>query len=117
MCYSEFQVILDAAKRMDADVISLEAARSEMELLDAFADKDYPNSIGPGVYDVHSPQVPSSEEVETLVNKALRVFRRDRLWINPDCGLKTRGWEEVRLALTNIVAATRRVRDHLQAEP
>jgi 5-methyltetrahydropteroyltriglutamate--homocysteine methyltransferase len=116
MCYSEFQVILEAVKRMDADVISIEAARSEMELLDEFAEKDYPNSIGPGVYDVHSPRVPSSEEVETLVNKALRVFRRDRLWINPDCGLKTRGWEEVRLALTNIVAATRRVRDNPQAE-
>jgi 5-methyltetrahydropteroyltriglutamate--homocysteine methyltransferase len=116
MCYSEFQVILEAVKRMDADVISIEAARSEMELLDEFAEKDYPNSIGPGVYDVHSPRVPSSEEVETLVNKALRVFRRERLWINPDCGLKTRGWEEVRLALTNIVAATRRVRDNLQAE-
>jgi 5-methyltetrahydropteroyltriglutamate--homocysteine methyltransferase len=72
MCYSEFQVILEATKRMDADVISIEAARSEMELLDAFAEKDYPNGIGPGVYDVHSPRVPSSEEVETLVNRSTK---------------------------------------------
>ena len=105
MCYSEFREILDVLKRMDADVISIEAARSEMELLNEFTGKDYPNNIGPGVYDIHSPRIPSSEEVEARVGKALRVFRQDRLWVNPDCGLKTRRWEEVRGALINMVAA------------
>lgn len=116
MCYSEFRDILDALKRMDADVISMEAARSEMELLEQFTGKEYPNSVGPGVYDIHSPRIPSSEEVEALVGKALRAFPQDRLWVNPDCGLKTRRWEEVRGALTNMVAATRRLRQHIQAE-
>jgi len=116
MCYSEFRDILDAVKRMDADVISIEAARSEMELLNEFTGKEYPNSIGPGVYDIHSPRIPSSEEVGALVSKALRVFRQERLWVNPDCGLKTRRWEEVRGALTNMVAAARRLRQHIQAE-
>lgn len=116
MCYSEFRDILDALKRMDADVISMEAARSEMELLEQFTGKEYSNSVGPGVYDIHSPRIPSSEEVEALVGKALRAFPKDRLWVNPDCGLKTRRWEEVRGALTNMVAATRRLRQHIQAE-
>ena len=101
---------------MDADVISMEAARSEMELLEQFTGKEYSNSVGPGVYDIHSPRIPSSEEVEALVGKALRAFPKDRLWVNPDCGLKTRRWEEVRGALTNMVAATRRLRQHIQAE-
>jgi 5-methyltetrahydropteroyltriglutamate--homocysteine methyltransferase len=113
MCYSEFREILDVLKRMDADVISIEAARSEMELLNEFTGKDYPNSIGPGVYDIHSPRIPSSEEVEARVGKGLRVFRQDRLWVNPDCGLKTRRWEEVRGALINMVAAARRLRQHI----
>ncbi|MGB8064886.1 MAG: 5-methyltetrahydropteroyltriglutamate--homocysteine S-methyltransferase [Candidatus Sulfotelmatobacter sp.] len=113
MCYSEFREILDVLKRMDADVISIEAARSEMELLNEFTGKDYPNNIGPGVYDIHSPRIPSSEEVEARVGKALRVFRQDRLWVNPDCGLKTRRWEEVRGALINMVAAARRLRQHI----
>jgi 5-methyltetrahydropteroyltriglutamate--homocysteine methyltransferase len=111
MCYAEFEEILEAVDRMDADVLSIEAARSQMELLDAFLDRQYPNEIGPGVYDIHSPRVPSVEEIEFLIKKALDVFRPEQLWVNPDCGLKTRGWEEVRSALGNMVAAARRIRE------
>jgi len=110
MCYAEFGEILDSIVRMDADVISMEAARSRMELLDAFAGRDYPNDIGPGVYDIHSPRVPSAEEIKALIQKALAVFRPEQLWVNPDCGLKTRRREEARPALGNMVAAARRVR-------
>jgi len=102
---------------MDADVISMEAARSQMELLEAFADRGYPNDIGPGIYDIHSPRVPGVEEIEALIRKALSVFRLEQLWVNPDCGLKTRRWEEVRPALQNMVAAARRVREATRAAP
>jgi 5-methyltetrahydropteroyltriglutamate--homocysteine methyltransferase len=115
MCYSEFAEILDAVIRMDADVISIEAARSQMELLDAFKGKAYPNDIGPGVYDIHSPRVPEQQEMQALIRKALQVFRVEQLWVNPDCGLKTRRWDEVQAALCNMVEAARAVRRSLGA--
>lgn len=110
MCYAEFGEILDAVERMDADVLSIEAARSQMELLGAFTNRQYPNGIGPGVYDIHSPRVPSVEEIESFIGKALDVFRPEQLWVNPDCGLKTRRWKEVGAALRNMVAAARHIR-------
>ncbi len=96
MCYSEFNDIIDAIADMDADVISIEASRSQMELLQAFKDFAYPNEIGPGVYDIHSPRVPSREEIVDLLKKAVEVLDPAQLWVNPDCGLKTRRWEEVK---------------------
>ena len=95
---------------MDADVISIETSRSKMELLDAFKSYKYPNEIGPGVYDIHSPRVPAAEEMAGLIGLARQRLNDDQIWINPDCGLKTRGWEEVRPALVNMVAAARAVR-------
>ena len=95
---------------MDADVISLESARSQMELLDAFAAHAYRNDIGPGVYDIHSPRVPSAEEMVALLERALQVIDARRLWVNPDCGLKTRTWEQVTPALENMVVAAGRLR-------
>ncbi|MEO6829731.1 MAG: 5-methyltetrahydropteroyltriglutamate--homocysteine S-methyltransferase [Acidobacteriaceae bacterium] len=103
MCYSEFNDIIDSIVHMDADVISIECSRSRMELLDAFHRVRYPNEIGPGVYDIHSPRVPEDGEMSDLLHKALEVLTPDQLWVNPDCGLKTRGWEEVELALTKMV--------------
>ncbi len=95
---------------MDADVITIETSRSDMKLLDAFNEFQYPNDIGPGVYDIHSPRVPSTEEMLRLMHKALAVIPAQRLWINPDCGLKTRGWPEVKTALQNMVTVTRQLR-------
>jgi len=103
MCYSEFNDIIESIVRMDADVISIECSRSRMELLDAFSRVHYPNEIGPGVYDIHSPRVPESKEIETLLHRALEVLTPDQLWVNPDCGLKTRGWPEVQQALIKMV--------------
>lgn len=117
MCYADFNDIVDAIAAMDADVISLESARSQMELLDAFAQQHYPNDIGPGVYDIHSPRVPNRDELIALLTKALNAIPMERLWVNPDCGLKTRRWEEVLPALTNMVAAARNLRDNLAAKP
>ena len=98
MCYSEFNDIVHAIAELDADVISIEAARSGMELLDAFADFHYPNEIGPGVYDIHSPRVPTVDEIGAeLLETALKVFPVQKLWVNPDCGLKTRHWDEAYL--------------------
>ncbi len=108
MCYSEFNEIMEHIARLDADVLSIEAARSDMEVL--AGDFEYPNEIGPGVYDIHSPRVPSVEEIEALLELAERHIGRERLWVNPDCGLKTRGWNEVRPALRNMVAAAHRRR-------
>ena len=105
MCYSEFNDIIEAVGEMDADVISIETSRSQMELLEAFARYHYPNSIGPGVYDIHSPRIPKKQEIEGLLRKALQFLSAEQLWINPDCGLKTRKWEEVRPALTTMVEA------------
>lgn len=110
MCYSEFNDIMDAIVRMDADVISIECSRSRMELLDAFQRVRYPNEIGPGVYDIHSPRVPAEEEMEHLLRKALEVLTPRQLWVNPDCGLKTRGWDEVGRVLTTMVETAKRVR-------
>lgn len=110
MCYAEFQDIIEAVGEMDADVISIETSRSQMELLDTFAHYRYRNDIGPGVYDIHSPRVPSVEEMIGLLKKASKVLSPAQLWVNPDCGLKTRRWEEVRSALTAMVAAARAMR-------
>jgi 5-methyltetrahydropteroyltriglutamate--homocysteine methyltransferase len=110
MCYSEFNDIIDAIGAMDADVISIETSRSKMELLDAFRDYRYPNEIGPGVYDIHSPRVPDIEEMTGLLKLARRRLSDTQIWINPDCGLKTRKWDEVRPALVNMVAAAREMR-------
>ena len=111
MCYSEFNDIVPSIAAMDADVLSVESARSRMELLGAFRDFRYPNEIGPGVYDIHSPRVPSEREIEELLEKALQVLGPEQLWVNPDCGLKTRQWKEVRPALTAMVEAARRLRE------
>jgi len=110
MCYSEFNDIIASIAAMDADVISIECSRSKMELLAAFADFRYPNDIGPGVYDIHSPRVPAVDEMVALIRAALVRLPAERIWINPDCGLKTRGWPEVRAALVNMVAAARELR-------
>jgi 5-methyltetrahydropteroyltriglutamate--homocysteine methyltransferase len=110
MCYCEFDDILDSIAALDADVISIETSRSNMELLGAFAQFHYPNDIGPGVWDIHSPRVPSTEEMLNLIRAAAKVIPKERLWANPDCGLKTRRWEEVKPALQNLVAAAHQAR-------
>lgn len=115
MCYSEFNDILPAIASMDADVITIETSRSDMELLDAFVKFKYPNDIGPGVYDIHSPRVPTEAEVEHLLRKALNVINQRRLWVNPDCGLKTRGWSETHAALEVMVKVTKKLRAELNA--
>lgn len=110
MCYSEFNDIIQNIADMDADVITIECSRSQMELLDAFANFKYPNEIGPGVYDIHSPRVPSNEEMVHLLEKAAAVIPVDQLWVNPDCGLKTRHWEETKKALIEMVKAAKQMR-------
>ena len=114
MCYSEFNDIIEAIARMDADVITIETSRSDMQLLDAFRGFHYPNDIGPGVYDIHSPNIPDSEQIRSLMIKAAERIPAERLWVNPDCGLKTRQWEEVRPALKGMVAAARELRESIQ---
>jgi 5-methyltetrahydropteroyltriglutamate--homocysteine methyltransferase len=111
MCYSEFNDIIEAISNMDADVISIETSRSQMELLDAFVDFKYPNDIGPGVYDIHSPRVPTKSEIKQLLEKATDLIPDEKIWVNPDCGLKTRGWPEVNQALKAMVEATVELRD------
>jgi 5-methyltetrahydropteroyltriglutamate--homocysteine methyltransferase len=111
MCYSEFNDIITAIAAMDADVITIETSRSQMELLDAFINFKYPNDIGPGVYDIHSPRIPSVSEIETLLHKAAALIPVRQLWVNPDCGLKTRNWEETVQALKNMVQAARNIRE------
>jgi 5-methyltetrahydropteroyltriglutamate--homocysteine methyltransferase len=110
MCYSEFNDIIEAIGAMDADVISIETSRSKMELLNAFTTYKYPNEIGPGVYDIHSPRVPGVAEMTDLLHKAKERLATGQIWVNPDCGLKTRGWPEVKTALLNMVAAAKAVR-------
>ncbi|WP_413729256.1 5-methyltetrahydropteroyltriglutamate--homocysteine S-methyltransferase [Sodalis sp. RH22] len=110
MCYCEFNDIMDAIAALDADVITIETSRSDMELLESFKEFDYPNEIGPGVYDIHSPNVPSEEWIVTLLRKAAERIPAERLWVNPDCGLKTRAWPETRQSLANMVSAAKRLR-------
>ena len=110
MCYSEFNDIITSIAAMDADVITIETSRSQMELLDAFINFKYPNDIGPGVYDIHSPRVPSVAEIENLLLKAKKLIPVNQLWVNPDCGLKTRNWEETVQALKNMVQAAKNIR-------
>ncbi|MFP0193704.1 5-methyltetrahydropteroyltriglutamate--homocysteine S-methyltransferase [Pseudomonas sp. PHC1] len=113
MCYSEFNDVIKAIADMDADVITIETSRSDMELLEAFEAFDYPNDIGPGVYDIHSPRVPDTAEMVKLMSKAVKRIPAQRLWVNPDCGLKTRAWPETEAALVNMVAAARQLRSQL----
>ncbi len=112
MCYCEFNDIMDSIAALDADVITIETSRSDMDLLEAFKEFEYPNEIGPGVYDIHSPNVPSVEWIEALLRKAAQNIPAERLWVNPDCGLKTRGWPETRQSLANMVLAAQRLREH-----
>ncbi|MFJ4878953.1 5-methyltetrahydropteroyltriglutamate--homocysteine S-methyltransferase [Streptomyces sp. NPDC088745] len=114
MCYAEFGDIVQAIDDLDADVISLEAARSHMQVARELAAHGYPREAGPGVYDIHSPRIPSAEEAAALLRKGLEAIPPQRLWVNPDCGLKTRGWPETRASLENLVAAARTVRDELR---
>lgn len=113
MCYAEFGDIVRAIDDLDADVISLEAARSHMQVMRELAAHGYPREAGPGVYDIHSPRVPSAEEAAALLRTGLEAIPAERLWVNPDCGLKTRGWPETRASLENLVTAARTVRAQL----
>lgn len=113
MCYSEFNDIIDSIGALDADVISIETSRSQMKLLDAFVAYKYPNEIGPGVWDIHSPRVPSMDEMATLLQKATQVLDPSQIWVNPDCGLKTRGWAEVKPAMQNMIDAAKAMRSKL----
>ncbi|MFC9299154.1 5-methyltetrahydropteroyltriglutamate--homocysteine S-methyltransferase [Streptomyces sp. NPDC057011] len=113
MCYAEFGDVLQAIDDLDADVISLEAARSHMQVADELAGAGYPREVGPGVWDIHSPRVPSADEAAALLRKGLRAIPAERLWVNPDCGLKTRGWPETRASLEHLVAAAHTVRSEL----
>lgn len=113
MCYSDFNDIIKSIADMDADVITIETSRSEMELLNAFVDFKYPNEIGPGVYDIHSPRVPTQAEIESLIEKASNLLPQGNIWVNPDCGLKTRDWPETRYALENLVLSAKKMRKQL----
>ena len=113
MCYSEFNDVIESIAALDADVITIETSRSQMELLEAFEAFKYPNEIGPGVYDIHSPRVPNKEEMIGLLEKASNVIPAKRLWVNPDCGLKTRNWEETKAALIEMVSAAKTMREKL----
>jgi 5-methyltetrahydropteroyltriglutamate--homocysteine methyltransferase len=113
MCYCEFEDVLPSIAALDADVISMESARSRMSLLEAFRANGYPNEIGPGVYDIHSPRVPSAEEMSELLALALKVLRPEQIWVNPDCGLKTRNWPETVAALENMCKAAAKLRGQL----
>jgi 5-methyltetrahydropteroyltriglutamate--homocysteine methyltransferase len=110
MCYSEFNDVIRVIEKMDADVISIENARSSSELLEAFKGYKYPNEIGPGVYDIHSPRVPSAAEIVAALKRMQAVLSDRQIWVNPDCGLKTRGWEETLPSLRNMVQAARQLR-------
>lgn len=114
MCYSEFNDIIEAVAKMDADVITIETSKSQMKLLDAFVDFQYPNEIGPGVYDIHSPNIPTVEQMVDLIQKAAKNIPAERLWVNPDCGLKTRGWQETEPALANMVEAAKVLRKQFE---
>jgi 5-methyltetrahydropteroyltriglutamate--homocysteine methyltransferase len=113
LCYSEFGDVIEAIDGLDADVTTIEAARSRMEVLDDLGAIGFRREVGPGVYDIHSPNVPPVEELKALLREALRAVPADRLWVNPDCGLKTRGYAEVDVALANLVTAAREIRSTL----
>ncbi|BBH52641.1 5-methyltetrahydropteroyltriglutamate--homocysteine S-methyltransferase [Fluviispira sanaruensis] len=115
MCYSEFNDIIKSIADLDADVITIECSRSNMELLEAFENYSYPNEIGPGVYDIHSPRIPEKSDIKNLLENALKYIPADRLWINPDCGLKTRNWPEVEIALKNMTEAAKDLRKKYEA--
>ena len=116
MCYCEFNDIIASIAALDTDVISIEASRSNMELLEAFSDFSYPNEVGPGIWDIHSPRIPDVSEMADLLRKAAAVLPIENLWVNPDCGLKTRAWKEVTLSLKNMVDAAAALREaHSQA--
>lgn len=115
MCYCDFNDVIESIAAFDADVISMEASRSQMKLLHAFAEFEYPNEVGPGIWDIHSPRVPDTDEMTDNLRAAIEVIPIERLWVNPDCGLKTRRWDEVRPALTNLVEAARRLRHDTHA--
>jgi 5-methyltetrahydropteroyltriglutamate--homocysteine methyltransferase len=117
MCYAEFSDIIGSIAALDADVITIETSRSQMELLDAFVSFRYPNEIGPGVFDIHSPRVPSEREMSALLRKALAVLPAQNVWVNPDCGLKTRSWPEARAAVANMVVTARALREELAKSP
>ena len=114
MCYSEFNDIIESIAGLDADVISMETSRSQMELLDVFVDFKYPNEIGPGVYDIHSPRVPSRAEIIKLLEKASTVLKPEQIWVNPDCGLKTRGWEETKASLIEMIESAKVMREKVK---
>jgi 5-methyltetrahydropteroyltriglutamate--homocysteine methyltransferase len=116
MCYSEFNDIIEHIAAMDADVITIETSRSQMELLEAFSHFKYPNEIGPGVYDIHSPRVPTVDEMVTLLEKAVTLLPAANIWVNPDCGLKTRKWPETKTALENMVRAAAMARESVSAQ-
>ena len=111
ICYSEFNDIIADIARMDADVITIECSRSQMDLLDVFHHFRYPNEIGPGIYDIHSIRIPSVEEIVNLLKKAAALINPEYLWVNPDCGLKTRGWEETKPSIHNLVEAAKILRN------
>ena len=113
MCYSEFNDIISSIADMDADVITIETSRSEMELLNAFVDFKYPNEIGPGVYDIHSPRIPTEAEIESLLIKASKLLPVKNIWVNPDCGLKTRDWPETKIALERLVNSAKKMREEV----
>ncbi|MHA3057777.1 5-methyltetrahydropteroyltriglutamate--homocysteine S-methyltransferase [Acinetobacter sp. ANC 5584] len=115
MCYSDFKDCLPQITAMDADVITIETSRSGLQLLEVFHQQGYPNAIGPGVYDIHSPRTPSADNMRTVINGALQTIPAERLWVNPDCGLKTRNWEETRAALKQLVDMAKQVREELAA--
>jgi 5-methyltetrahydropteroyltriglutamate--homocysteine methyltransferase len=113
MCYAEFGEILPAIVDLDADVISMEASRSGGQLLEELRQARYPNEVGPGVWDIHSPRVPDACEVDDLLQAALKAIPAERLWVNPDCGLKTRDWQEVEASLRVLVACAASARAHV----
>ncbi len=114
MCYAEFNDIIESISALDADVITIECSRSQMELLDVFGEYKYPNDIGPGLYDIHSPRVPTDKEMTNLLKKASTLIPAENIWVNPDCGLKTRKWEETKEALVKMVAAAKTLRESLE---
>ena len=114
MCYSEFTDIIKAIDDMDADVISFEASRSDLKILDSLKENNFKTEVGPGVYDIHSPRIPYEEEIKTQIRRILKKVKKEKLWINPDCGLKTRGEKEVRESLINVVKAVKEIRDEFK---